>query len=400
LLGDRGRFTPRPPGTVFSIAGQRDAAVVLSGGGMNGMLLETGFLKRLRETALWDRVGWFFGTSAGALAGWTAALDRLDDLERFLLRLQVEETFRSTRLWQLPLLGTHEYVLPQTITERLGEPAQLARDLASADRELVVVATDVSPGEPEETGPRAFELVYSSRETPPEVMAQAVLASAAISALVLPVPVGDRIATDGGWVRNFPLTHVYERPEVQRIVAFRYVPQYPPLGAEPLQAAAARLRRVSRVPPARAVVAELEEAVEREGRGEPAHLGDMIMRLSRVAIGRNTVLEEHTAEERDSSIRELRSLREDVLELLRAADLPEAERKRLAGAVDERFAAARFPFRHDREIPRITVTGSAGQVNLGAGFRKQQPWTVAAKKQLIQHGYELTDAELRRHGVD
>ena len=52
-------------------------------------------------------------------------------------------------------------------------------------------------------------------------MAQAILASAAISTLVLPLRVGDRIATDGAWTRNFPLAHAYARPEVSMIVAFR-----------------------------------------------------------------------------------------------------------------------------------------------------------------------------------
>ena len=66
----------------------RDVAIVLSGGGMNGMLLELGFLKRLRESSLWPRVGWIYGTSAGALAGTMAALDRLDELEEFTLGLQ------------------------------------------------------------------------------------------------------------------------------------------------------------------------------------------------------------------------------------------------------------------------------------------------------------------------
>ena len=47
---------------------RRGVAVVLSGGGINGVLLELAFLRRLSETALWPRVGWIYGTSAGALA--------------------------------------------------------------------------------------------------------------------------------------------------------------------------------------------------------------------------------------------------------------------------------------------------------------------------------------------
>jgi predicted acylesterase/phospholipase RssA len=90
---------------------------------MNGLLLEFGFLERLRESPLWSRIGWFFGTSAGALNGAMAVLDRLPELEEFLLRLKPEETFRPNRLWRLPLLGTHDYVLPRTIGERLPRPA-------------------------------------------------------------------------------------------------------------------------------------------------------------------------------------------------------------------------------------------------------------------------------------
>ena len=87
-------------------------AVVLSGGAINGVLMEAGFLKRLAESELWPRVGWIFGTSAGALAGVMAALDRIDELEEFLIELRPDEVFRPNRLWRLPLIGLHEYTLP------------------------------------------------------------------------------------------------------------------------------------------------------------------------------------------------------------------------------------------------------------------------------------------------
>jgi predicted acylesterase/phospholipase RssA len=61
---------------------RRDVAVVLSGGGMKGILLELGFLQRLRASELSARVGRIFGTSAGALSGAMTALGRLDDLEQ------------------------------------------------------------------------------------------------------------------------------------------------------------------------------------------------------------------------------------------------------------------------------------------------------------------------------
>src|SRR5260221_10549386 len=107
---------------------ERDVAVVLSGGAVNGLRMELGFLKRLRETDLWPRIGWIYGTSSGAVTGVMAALDRLDDLEDFMLRLQPEDSFRPHSLWRLPLLGSHDYRLPATVSERLGDPPQNATE--------------------------------------------------------------------------------------------------------------------------------------------------------------------------------------------------------------------------------------------------------------------------------
>jgi predicted acylesterase/phospholipase RssA len=367
-------------------AGSRDVALVLSGGGVNGVLMELGFLQRVRESDLWPRIGWIYGTSSGALAGTMAAVDRLDELEEFLLALQPEETFRPHRLWQLPLVGLHDYALPRTIAQRLGDLEQLARDVAAAPVEVVVLATDVT-GDEDLEGRNLLELAYSSRTTPADEYAQAVLASAAISALVLPLRVGDRIATDGGWVRNFPLGYAYANPEVETIVAFRYLPRYPRMGAAPIQYLRRRLERFGRVPPIRALLEELREAEARAERGEPAHLVEMIARLMRVSILRNSVLEERFADEIDASIRELESLRRDVVALA-------GRRSKLARAIDERFAAARFPFGHGRRVPRITVHASVDEVRLEPGFRTQKPWSEEEKRALIRRGYDLTDAQL------
>ena len=357
---------------------------------MNGLLLEVGFLKRLRESELWPRIGWFFGSSAGALNGCMAAVDRLDDLESFVLTLKPEETFRANRLWRLPLLGTHDYVLPRTIAERLGDPVRMAEELREAPAEVVVIVTDVTLAEGDEAGTRRlFERAYSSRETPPAEMAQAVLASAAISALVLPLAVGDRIGTDGGWVRNYPLGYAFEREEVELIVAFRYEARYPQVGLGPLRDLARRLTRYARIPAVRGLIAELHRAAERERRGQPAHIVDLFSRLTRVAIMRNTALEEVVADWRDQSVEELRALRSDVLRLV--------EDGALAREIGERFDRARFPFRHDRHVPRITVAGAVGDVSLEPGFRKPKPWTVEAKRELIATGYDLTDTKLHEH---
>ena len=375
---------------------QRDVAVVLSGGAVNGVLMELGFLKRLRESDLWPRIGWIYGTSSGALSGTMAALDRLDDLEDFMLRLQPEETFRTHSLWRLPLLGSHDYRLPETIAERIGDLVPLSRELVDAPIEVTVFATDVSNHAHGE-GARMYELAYSSRTTPPETMAQAILASAAVSALVLPRPVGDRIATDGAWVRNFPLGPAYRQPGVELIVSFRYVPNYPHFGAEGLARFRRRLERFPKVPPVKALATELREAEERVARGEPAHWADMVVRLMRVAIQQNTVLEERTARDKDEALVALETLREDVQAIVRREGGRRGDR--VARAIDERFAKAKFPFLGDRLIPRIAVQSSAGEVSLETGLRNPKPWSADEKRLLIARGYSLLDDVLAERRV-
>jgi predicted acylesterase/phospholipase RssA len=372
---------------------RRDVALVLSGGGINGILLELGFLKRLSETDLWPRIGWIYGTSAGALAGTMAALGRLDDFETFLLELQPHDAFRPRAVWQFPG-GLHDYTLPTTVADRIGAPEELGAALAAAEIELVVYATDVSDY-PEGDELRDFELEYSSRRTEHEVMGGAILASAAISGLVLPIRLDGRIATDGGWVRNFPFEHAYRNPDVAEIAAFRYVASYPPTDAAYLERTRERLERFRAVPPARALLAEVRLAQERSSRGEPAHYGELIVRLMRVAFARNAVVEERIAEERDTSVRELQRLHEDVIETAVAAAAP-WRRRRLQADLESRFAAASFPFRHDRYVPALVVRGTAGDASLDPTFRSETPWPQNLKRALIDRGYQLTEAALNK----
>jgi predicted acylesterase/phospholipase RssA len=370
---------------------RRDVAVVLSGGGINGVLLELGFLRRLSETTLWPRIGWMYGTSAGALAGTMATLDRLDDLEDFLLGIHPDDAFRPRPVWQFPG-GLHDYTLPATIADRIGTPADLGAALAAAEIELVVYATDVSDY-PEGDQDRDFELEYSSRTADHETMGRAILASAAISGLVLPIALDGRIATDGGWVRNFPFEHAYRNPDVARIAAFRYVPSYPPTSPAFLERTRERLERFRAVPPVRALLVEVRLAQERASRGEPAHYGELIARLMRVAFARNAVVEERLVSERETSVAELRSLREDVTSTAVAAAAP-WRRTKLRAELDARFAAARFPFRHDRHVPTLIVRGTPGPHSLDPTFRSESPWPVELRRALIERGYALADEAL------
>ncbi|MCE3286802.1 MAG: Patatin [Gaiellaceae bacterium] len=370
---------------------RRDVALVLSGGGINGILLELGFLRRLSETPLWARVGWIYGTSAGALAGSMAALGRLDDLEEFLLGLSPEDAFRPRAVWQFPG-GLHDYTLPATVAHRVGEPEELGLALARSEIELVVYATDVSDY-PEGDEARDFELEYSSRKTEPDVMGRAILASAAISGLVLPIRLDGRIATDGGWVRNFPFEHAYRNPDVSAIAAFRYVASYPATNSAYLERTRERLERFRAVPPVRALLAEVRLAQERSSRGEPAHYGELIVRLMRVAFARNAVVEERIARDRDLSVEELRRLREDVVATAVGAAVP-WRRRRLRAELESRFGSARFPFRHDRHVPTLIVRATTGELGLDPTFRGDTPWPDAVKRELIERGYKLTDEAL------
>jgi predicted acylesterase/phospholipase RssA len=378
------------------VAEPRNAALVLSGGGINGVLLELGFLKRLRETPFWPRIGWIYGTSAGALSGTMAALDRLDELEDFLLSLQAEDVFRPRRLWELPLGGLHDYTLPGTIAERLGGAEELGKALTRSEVELVVFATDVSAHLDADTE-RHFELAYPSHSTPPDEMGRAILASAAISALVLPIRIGDVVATDGGWVRNFPLEHAEANPRVDEIAAFRYLASYRPTDVAFLARLRERLDRFRAVPPVRALLAEVRLAEERSRRGEPAHYPELIIRLMRVAVARNTVVEERLSDEREASARALNELRESVLGAAVSA-APPWRRRRLAAELDEIFAQTSFPFRHDRPVERIVVRATPGDDGLDPTFRGE--WSEEAKRSLIDRGYRLTDEELARHGPE
>jgi len=369
----------------------RDLAIVLSGGGINGVLLELGFLRRLRESPVWARVGWIYGTSAGALAGAMAALDRLDDLEELALGLQPDDVFRPRRVWQFPG-GLHDYALPQTIAERVDGGDDLGSALVASEIELVVIATDVSVPL-DEGDSRHFELVYSAGSTSAETMGKAILASAAVSGLVLPVSIDGVIATDGGWVRNFPLAHAYRNPEVQAIAAFRYVASYRPTDNAFLARMRERLDRFRAVPPVRALLAEVRLAEERAARGEPAHYAEMIVRLMRVAIARNTVLEERLAAERGTSVAELQRLREEVIST--AVDAaPKRRQGQLRAELEAIFTSARFPFRHDRQVPSLIVRATQGDDGLDPTFRGDEPWPEERKRALIERGYRLTDDAL------
>jgi hypothetical protein len=118
----------------------------------------------------------------------------------------------------------------------------------------------------------------------------------------------------------------------------------------------------------------------------------------RIAVQQNTELEQRVADDKDAAIDELARLRADVERLVRARVRDLDEQDELLRALDERFAASRFPFGRDRHVPRITVHGSVGDVSLEAGRRARIEWPEADKRALIDRGYALADRELALHG--
>ena len=128
-----GHSSRRPVDAVVPAA-RHETALVVSGGGVTGMFLQLGFLQAVRASGLWPDVGWLYGTSAGALSGW-AALDAVDDHERFLMELQPADVFAANDLWRALFLGLHRYKLPETVAERLGDPVERAHRLRAGPRE-------------------------------------------------------------------------------------------------------------------------------------------------------------------------------------------------------------------------------------------------------------------------
>ena len=216
------------------------------------------------------------------------------------------------------------------------------------------------------------------------------LASAAISALVLPLPVGDRIATDGGWVRNFPLGAALDHPDVNLVVAFRYVPRYPHIGI----AALGRVRPQAEPLPGRPSGPRLDRRARR-GRERASSAASRCtsatcsIRLMRVAIQRNTALEEQLADERDAAMPGARSAAR--------RRHPHRARARAAGPPQPGGTCCRGALRADGAaptVPRITVRGSGGAESLEQGFRSHREWSEDAKRALIARGYAAADAEL------
>ena len=312
-----------------------------------------------------------------------------------MLRLQPEELFRPHSLWRLPLLGSHDYRLPETIEERLGDFTEIARDLAASPVEVVVFATDVSE-DVHGSGARAYELAYSSRSTPPETMAQAVLASSAVSALVLPRQVGEPHRDRRRLGAQLPA-----RPRVPpaRRRADHQLPLRPALCARSAPTWLGRMRRrLERFPKVPPVTGARRGAARGRGAGR-ARRARALGRHDRATDARHRAAE-HGARGAQLRATRTRGLRRSPRSArtstrscaARAAGAAHASRMRSRSA----SSRLKFPFLGDRLIPRIAVEGTAGEISLETGLRRSQPWPDAGEARVDRAGVRAARRGARR----
>ena len=225
-------------------------------------------------------------------------------------------------------------------------------------------------------------------------MGRAILASAAISALVLPVTVDGLIATDGGWNRNFPLDHAYRNPSVDAIAAFRYIMSYRPTDLAFLERLRDRLEQFQAVPQFARCWPRFGSP--RSGRAGRAPRTTRSSSSASCASRSRATRARGAARRRPGGVGRSAAARADVVSAAVAA-APPWRRQRLRAELEAIFASARFPFRHDRHVPTLIVRGTPGETGLDPTF-KGEPWPEESKRGLIERGYRLTDAELAANG--
>ena len=142
----------------------------------------------------------------------------------------------------------------------------------------------------------------------------------------------------------------------------------------------------------------MRAAEERQERGEPPHLADMILRLMRVTVARNTELEVRSAEAKDASSASARGAPRRRARDCPAHRAPWRRRAAVARGRGSASPAPGFPFRHDRALPLTIVRGDPGDLALDPSFRSGLEWPVETKQALIDLGYELTSGALRARG--
>lgn len=176
-----------------------DVAFVLSGGASLGAI-QVGMLQALYERGITPDL--IVGTSAGALNGAFIAsrpqtIETSESLGAIWSNLRRGQVFPLNPLTGLlGFLGARDHLVPESGLRKLIAGHVGAAMLDDLPIPLHVVAVDVVTGE---------ELRFSRGP-----LIELVLASAAIPAVLAPIPLGDRWLMDGGVANNTPISHAVE----------------------------------------------------------------------------------------------------------------------------------------------------------------------------------------------
>ena len=317
-----------------------------------------------------------------------AALDRLDDLETFLLGAARRTTCSArARMWQLPLGGLRDYTLPATIAERLGGAEELGAALAAAPRSSssssrptsATTSTRTGRGATSSRTRRAHDAAGGDGPRDPRV---------GRGQRTRPADPDRRRHRDGRRLgAELPARARGGEPgrrRDRRIPLHRELPAARRARSSSACAsgssASARCRRCA------AILAEIRLAEERARRGEPAHYPELIIRLMRVAIARNTVLEERLSTDRETrrSPSSTASATRSIEAAVQAA--PPRRRRRAARGARGAVLGRPVPVPHrsrDRPAPRRTGGGrprSHLSRRVGRG----------AQARLVERGYSNT----------
>ena len=212
------------------------------------------------------------------------------------------DAFRPRAVWQFPG-GLHDYTLPSTIAERIGSPVELgSRARRVAEIELVVYATDVSDY-PEGDEARDFELEYSSRTTRARADGPRDPRVGRDQRARAPDPRSTarsrRTAAGCATSRSSTRTAIRTSPRSRRSATSRATRPTTPRSSSARasgSSGSAPCLRCGRCSP------RCDSRRSAPSRGEPAHYGELIVRLMRVAFARNAVVEERLADERETSV--------------------------------------------------------------------------------------------------
>ena len=261
-----------------------------------------------------------------------AALDRLDDLDEFLLELQPNDVFRPRRDVAVPGRAPRLHAPAHDRGAdrdgaRSSERRSPPRTSSSSSSPPTSAATPTSEGPP-----LRARLLLARRRRRRRWVARSWRRPRSAGSCCRS-RVDGVIATDGGWVRNFPLEHAYRNPGRRRrssaSATSRPTAPIDTAFLERMRAAARALPRgTSGARPARGDPARRGA---RRGAASRRTTAEMIVRLMRVAIARNTVLEERLA-------RRARDLRRRAPAPARGGD---RGRRRRSAAAQRRTSCAR-----------------------------------------------------------